>query len=121
MSDANSADRKDTGAPDHKALELGRYALLERLERWLETPMLVFAFVWLALLVLELIWGGTTLFETDGTVIWIIFILSFALELTLAPHKLAFLKKKWLTALSLLVPALRGEIRALAQSGLNGL
>ena len=107
MSDENSADRKDAEAPDHKALDLERHALLDRLERWLETPMLVLAFVWLALLVVELIWGGTALFETVGTVIWVIFILNFALELTLAPHELAFLKGNWLTALSLLVPALR--------------
>lgn len=36
-------------------LERERYALLQRLEDWLETPMLVLAFVWLALLVVELI------------------------------------------------------------------
>jgi voltage-gated potassium channel len=54
----------------------------------LETPMLVLAFVWLALLVIELIHGANALFETLGTMIWVIFILDFALELILAPRKL---------------------------------
>lgn len=90
-----------------EALTHERLQLLQRLEAWLETPMLVLAFVWLALLVLELIWGASALFETVGLGIWGIFILNFLLEFTLAPRKVAYLKSNWLTALSLLVPALR--------------
>ena len=90
-----------------EALTHERVQLLQRLEDWLETPMLVLAFVWLALLVLELIWGDSTLFETVGLAIWAIFIVNFLLEFTLAPRKVAYLKRNWLTALSLLVPALR--------------
>jgi len=69
--------------------------------------MLVLAFVWLALLVVELIWGESLLFEVIGTVIWIIFILNFAVEFVLAPNKVDHLKKNWLVAISLMVPALR--------------
>ena len=69
--------------------------------------MLVLAFVWLALLVGELIWGESLMFEVLGTIIWVIFILDFAVAFVLAPHKIAYLKNNWLTALSLLVPALR--------------
>lgn len=90
-----------------EALTHERLQLLQRLEAWLETPMLVLAFVWLALLVIELIWGASALFETVGLGIWGIFILNFLLEFTLAPRKVAYLKSNWLTALSLLVPALR--------------
>ena len=89
------------------ALAHERLQLIQRLEAWLETPMLVLAFVWLALLVLELIWGASALFETVGLGIWGIFIVNFFLEFTLAPRKVAYLKTNWLTALSLLVPALR--------------
>src|SRR5690606_8772135 len=64
-------------------------------------------FAWLALLVLELIQGTSPLFETLGLVIWGIFIVNFALEFTLAPLKLTYLRTHWLTALSLVVPALR--------------
>ncbi len=98
---------KATQPAEQKALEHERYQLLQRLENGLETPMLVLAFVWLALLVAELIWGESTWFETIGVVIWIIFILNFAVEFVLAPRKVAYLKRNWLTAVSLLVPALR--------------
>ncbi len=91
----------------HQALTLQRLQLLQQLEDWLETPMLALAFVWLALLVLELVWGGSALFETLGLMIWGIFVLNFVLEFTLAPQKLAYLENNWLTALSLVVPALR--------------
>ena len=45
--------------------------------------------------------------EFLGTIIWIIFILDFALKFMLAPDKIDYLKANWLTALSLIVPALR--------------
>ncbi|HEX5809012.1 MAG TPA: ion transporter [Anaerolineales bacterium] len=107
MSDRETREKQNTNAQDTEALNRERYELLQRLEDWLETPMLVLAFVWLALLVGELIWGESLAFEVIGTVIWIIFILDFAIEFMLAPHKAAYLRQNWLTAMSLLVPALR--------------
>jgi len=96
-------------AKDHevRALERERYELLQRLEDWFDTPMLVLAFVWLALLIVELIRGESRLFEIIGTSIWVIFLIDFAVELILAPHRTAYLKQNWLTAVSLLIPALR--------------
>ncbi|MDQ3623790.1 MAG: ion transporter [Verrucomicrobiota bacterium] len=84
-----------------------RTALLRRIEHALEVPMMVLGFVWLALLVVELTAGLNHALEMTGTVIWIIFIVDFAAKLALAPRKLTYLKRQWLTALSLLVPALR--------------
>ncbi len=84
-----------------------RRSLVARLEDWLETPMLVLGFVWLALLVYELIWNLSPALELAGTIIWIIFIVDFALKFLLAPDKTDYLKASWLIALSLLVPALR--------------
>jgi voltage-gated potassium channel len=81
--------------------------VLQQLEDWLEMPMLVLGFVWLALLIIEFIWGLSPLLETAGTVIWIIFIVDFALKFVLAPRKWAYLKSNWLTAVALLIPALR--------------
>lgn len=52
--------------------------------------MLVLAFVWLALLLLELVWGGSSLFESLGLVIWGVLAVNFAIEVTLAPDKLAY-------------------------------
>jgi voltage-gated potassium channel len=90
-----------------KTIENERNEILGLLEDWLETPMLVLGFVWLLLLVLELTTGLSEFLETVGTIIWIIFILDFAIKFTLAPHKLTYLKKNWLTAIALVVPALR--------------
>jgi hypothetical protein len=107
MSKVDASEKPDPNASVEEDLTRERDELLQRLEDWLETPMLVLAFVWLALLVVELIWGESLLFGTIGTIIWVVFILDFAVKLALAPHKVAFLKRDWLTAISLLLPALR--------------
>lgn len=107
MSDVSANEKQDEAAAVEEALRKERYELLRRVEEFLEAPMLVLAFVWLALLVVELIWGESLLFESVGTIIWIIFVLDFAMEFALAPGKIAYLKSNWLTALALVVPALR--------------
>ncbi len=107
MRDDSTSKKQDEKAPGKEALERERYELLQRLEDWLETPMLILAFAWLALLVVELIWGESPAFEIIGTIIWGVFILNFTVEFVLAPHKVAYLKSNWLPAMSLLIPALR--------------
>ena len=84
-----------------------RESLLERLEDWLETPLLILGFVWLLLLIIELTGNLSRGLELLGTAIWAIFIIDFALKLTLAPDRVGYLKRNWLTALALVVPALR--------------
>lgn len=84
-----------------------RRSLLARLEDWLEMPMLVLGFLWLGLLIYELVWNLSPALELAGTIIWIIFIVDFAVKFLLAPDKIGYLKSNWLTALALLVPALR--------------
>ena len=93
--------------PEKQALNRERQEILQQLEDWLETPMLLLGLGWLVLFVIELIWGLTPLLEAIGTVIWIIFILDFILEFSLAPSKLAYLRRNWLTAIALPLPALR--------------
>lgn len=84
MSDVSTSGNPDPKGSDVEALERERYEALQRLEDWLEIPMLVLAFVWLALLIVELIWGESLWFEIIGTAIWVIFLLNFAVELALA-------------------------------------
>lgn len=84
-----------------------RWRALRQLEAWLDRPMLVLSFVWLALALLELTDRTNGLFEWIGTAIWLVFIADFALRLFLAPNKRRFLLGNWLTLISLLVPALR--------------
>ena len=93
--------------PVRQEIDKERFEILEQLEDWLETPLVVLGFVWLALLVVELTWGFSPILETATTIIWIIFIADFLVKLILAPRKLEYLRSSWLTALSLLLPALR--------------
>jgi voltage-gated potassium channel len=98
----------NTLAPELAAvLESERESILQQLDDWLETPLVILSFVWLALLVVELTSSLTPFLETVGTVIWIIFGLDFALRFWIAPHKTKYLKRNWLTALALFLPALR--------------
>ncbi len=92
---------------DRDGLDRERLELLAHVGRVLETPMLVLGFAWLVLLVVELTRGLSPLLEAVGTAIWIVFILHFALEFVLAPRKANYLRRNWLTVLSLVLPALR--------------
>lgn len=106
MTEPHNVPRRAT-EPLPKELERERYELLRRIEAGLETPMVLLAFVWLALLVVELVRGTNRAFEVIGGAIWVVFILDFALTFFLAPRKGQYLRRNWLVALSLVVPALR--------------
>jgi voltage-gated potassium channel len=93
--------------PEREILNDECLQLLEQLEDWLETPLLVLGFVWLAMFVYELVWGEGYVLNAACTVIWIIFIGDFALKFTLAPDKTDYLKARWLKVAALTVPALR--------------
>lgn len=97
-------DRDSTAT---EVLESELVELLHQVEDWLEGPMVVLAFVWLALTIAEFVWDLGSAFGFVVSAIWVTFILDFVLRLTLAPKKLDYLKRNWLTALSLGLPALR--------------
>lgn len=84
-----------------------RWRELARLERWLDKPMLALAIIWLVLVVLELTTGLSPFLEAVGIAIWIAFIGEFVLRLVIAPDRARYLRANWLTAISLLGPALR--------------
>ncbi len=84
-----------------------RKKLLTSIEKLLEAPMIFLGFVWLVLLVIELIEGLNKPLEYASLSIWVIFIIDFLIKFILAPVKVAFFKKNWLTAISLIIPALR--------------
>ena len=84
-----------------------RKQLLISIEQILEGPMILLGFVWLVLLVIELVWGINKLLEYLSYGIWGIFIIDFVIKISLAPGKLLFLRKNWLTAISLFIPAIR--------------
>jgi voltage-gated potassium channel len=93
--------------PALEAADDARRGILAQLEAWLETPMVALGFAWLALLVVELTRGLSPFLEAAATVIWAVFVLDFVIRFLLAPGKLHFLKRNWLTVISLLIPALR--------------
>jgi voltage-gated potassium channel len=84
-----------------------RNRLLRSIEKLLEIPMIFLGFIWLILLVIELIWGLNRFLEFLTFFIWGLFILDFIIKFSLAPKKAVFLKSNWLTAISLMIPALR--------------
>jgi voltage-gated potassium channel len=89
------------------AIEQEQNEILQQLEDWLEIPMLLLSFVWLALFVIEVIWGLSPFLDALGITIWILFILDFGVTFLLAPRKLPYLKRNWITALALILPAMR--------------
>ena len=88
-------------------IENERREILETLEAWLETPLLVLGFVWLGLLIAEFVLGEGPLINGISNLIWVIFIIDFAVKFTLAPKKIDYLKLNWLTVIALALPALR--------------
>jgi voltage-gated potassium channel len=100
------ADSKPVHGADPR-LDDERYALLHQIEDWLEGPMLVLGFVWLVLLVVELTGSLSPGLQLVGSAIWVVFIVDFAVKLTLAPQRMRYLASNWLTVIALLVPALR--------------
>jgi voltage-gated potassium channel len=90
-----------------RILDRERREILHKLEDWLDLPMIVLAWVWLVLFVVELTIGLNPLVQALGTVIWIVFIFDFALTFAIAPRKIDYLKSNWLGAIALLLPALR--------------
>lgn len=84
-----------------------RREILRQLEDWLEMPMIVLSLIWLVLFIVEAIRGLSPFLENIGTGIWVIFIVDFAVKFFLAPEKIEYLKRNWLTAIALALPALR--------------
>lgn len=84
-----------------------QYSVFRQVEQWLETPMFVLSLLWAALLVVELVSGLSPWLENIITAIWAVFICEFVLKLIIAPDRIRFLRKNWLSVFALLLPALR--------------
>lgn len=109
-----------------RAIDAQRLELLERLQDWLEWPMLVLAFLWLMLFVVETLWELSPLLHVLGYVIWGAFVFESVLGFVLAPQKMTYLRRNWLKVIALLAPALRtlrlvGLVRLTRASRLVGM
>lgn len=89
------------------AADTKRWHALAQLEEHLRTPMLVLSLVWLVIIVLQLMGQTNAVLAGVATVIWVLFIIEFAVSFALAPSKTSYLKHNWLTAIALIIPALR--------------
>jgi hypothetical protein len=69
--------------------------------------MIVLSLIWLVLVLVELIWTTSGIFQLLGTAIWIVFIAEFVLRFSLAPRKPRFLRNNVVTIVALAAPALR--------------
>ena len=92
---------------DEPQEEEERWRVLSQLEEWLEPVMLFLSFVWLGLVLVELVWTTSGVFELLGTIIWIVFIAEFILRFALAPRKWPFLRRNPVTIVALVAPAFR--------------
>ena len=60
-----------------------RKKLLTSIEKLLEGPMIFLGFVWLILLIVELIWGLSKALEYTSLSIWFVFIVDFIIKIIL--------------------------------------
>lgn len=93
-----------TANPD---LRRERWKLTARLARALETPMLGLSAAWTLLLILEFTRGLSAWLQLVSDMIWVAFVAQFSLEFFASPDKRVYLRKRWVTALSLALPAFR--------------
>ncbi len=84
-----------------------RHPFFKRLERKLETPILLLSFVWLLVIITELVFGMIPILLWLGTCLWVMFVLFFLLKLVTVPNRIGYLKRNWLLILAIFVPALR--------------
>lgn len=90
---------------ERRAVRHQRWRLVCQIHDRAEKPLVVLAIVWVAIAVRQLVATPSPLLAAAGLAIWAVFALQFALELTVAPHRLRYLRRHWLVAISLLLPA----------------
>lgn len=88
-----------------------REALLLRIERLTEVPLLMLAFVMIPLLVGPMLWSlspseESTYLMLDGF-IWALFAIDLTIKVAVSPHRLSYLKRHWPEVLVVVVPFLR--------------
>ena len=91
-----------------RAIRRQRWLLLARFHRALDPVFVALSAIWIGLVVVEL--AGVILPRSLEIMVWIIwglFVAEFAVGLLIAPSRGAYVRKRWLTAVSLLLPALR--------------
>jgi voltage-gated potassium channel len=84
-----------------------RWRVLADMERRFEPVMAGLGLLWLVLFIIDFVHGLDGFLSTISTLVWVLFILDFGVRLLVAPDRWTYLKRNWLTAISLALPALR--------------
>ncbi len=101
---------------ERQVVQQERWQLLHNINTFTELPLIGLSFVWLVLLIVDFTGGLNPWLQALSNVIWLLFGLDFLLKFTVAPYKLIFLRRNWLTVVALALPAFRllRAIRALS-------
>lgn len=90
-----------------------REAIITRLDRMTELPLLLLAFIMVPVLLGPMLLEDSfsdaekTLFRTLDIFIWAIFAADFFIKLAITPDKWRYLRRNWIEALTVLVPFIR--------------
>lgn len=84
-----------------------RRRMLHKAEQVTETPLIILGFIWLILVIIDLLGRTSPFLEKLSIAIWIVFILDFAVKFLLSPAKKKYLRDNIITIISLIIPALR--------------
>jgi voltage-gated potassium channel len=98
---------KKPEVPEDQRLSEDREEAVRGLEEWLDPIMAVLGLAWLVLMIIEMTRGLNRFLLSINYFIWTLFIIDFFIRMTLAPRRFPYLRKNWLTAISLVIPALR--------------
>lgn len=89
------------------SLNAPKYPKLVALKKILELPMLFLSFVWLCILITELVYITNPAISAFGTGIWILFIFYFTVRVVTADNHTVFFKRNWIFVLAILASVLR--------------
>lgn len=109
VKDPETDDTPATLCPDPDEEPTPRERLAAVLERRLDIPMAILAVVWAFLVAYELAAPShqRPVLAIAGNVIWGVFVLEFTTKLAVSGRPLRFLRRRWPSAVFLVVPALR--------------
>ena len=96
-----------TSCMDSLSLERERWKFTATIIRMLEWPMLALSILWSILLIVEFTYGLSPWLQRANDVIWVLFVIQFIVEFAAAPRKRVYLRRHWITLLSLALPMFR--------------
>ena len=88
-----------------ESIDNERLELLIEIDSIMDKPLIILAFIWLGIIIVDFTTGLTTQLLILNYAIWAIFILDFLIGLIIAPIKSDYLKSNWIIGLSVILPA----------------